>query len=214
MNGAGAFRIAKGTPAGQVSNTFDIANVTSGKAWLVVDLSGWHYTATPSATLERVRFAFLDNTDPVAAGSSTITAEMNIDRLGDGSLVLSGEAGNTGSTNIAADLPLSLTRSTNLRIVLELDKTVDQYSIYYQDGASPYGHLGTGELGLSTLNPGDRDGNSVRFAFTGQFNDTNEFVDVDRIFLTDVNPIPEPSAFLLVGVVAVGVWRARRYFSN
>ena len=92
MNGAGSFRINKQTVTGQVGNTFDIANVSTGKVWLVADIAGWLYTATASPTLERVRFAFLDNTDPVAANSSAITAEMNIDRLADNSLVLSGEA--------------------------------------------------------------------------------------------------------------------------
>ena len=45
--------------------------------------------------------------------------------------------------NTVADLPLSLTRSTNLTIVLELDKNLDQYSIYYKDGANPFAQLGT-----------------------------------------------------------------------
>jgi hypothetical protein len=200
MTGTGSFRIQKASPATQIGNTFDIPNVTTGKAWLVVDIAGWHYTATGSSTLERVRFGFLDNTDPVAANSSTITAEMTIDRLADNSLVLSGEALGTGvgATNIANDLTLTLSRSTPLRIVLELDKDLDQYSVYWKDGANPFQLLGTAELGPSSLNPGDRDGNSVRFAFTGLFNDTDEFFDVDRIFVTNMNPIPEPGTTLLV----------------
>jgi hypothetical protein len=211
MNGSGSFRIQKASPTGQVGNTFDIANVSTGKVWLVADIAGWHYTATASSTLERVRFGFLDNNDPVAAGSSTITAEMNIDRLADNSLALSGEGlPAAANTTIPADLPLALSRNTNLRIVLELDKTLDRYSIYYKDGAAPWGLLGTADLGASSNNPGARDGNSVRFAFTGLFNDTDEFFDVDRIFVTDVNPVPEPASFVLLVIAAVGVCFGRR----
>jgi hypothetical protein len=210
---SGSFRIQKGgeiTPVtGQVSNTFDIANVTSGKVWLVADIAGWNYTATASSPSERLRFGFLDNTDPVAAGSSTVTAEMTIDRLGNG-LILSGETLGTGSTNIGPDYAMGLARSTPLRIVLELNKTTDQYSVYYREGAGAYSLLGTADLGASTLNAGDRDGNSVRFAFTGSFNDTGEFVDVDRIFVTDVNPIPEPVSTVLAFMATAGLALVRK----
>ncbi len=188
VNG-GKFRINKQTVTGQVGNTLDIANVISGKAWLVAEIGGWNYTATASSPAERVRFGFLDNTDPVAAGSSTITAEMNIDRIGDGSLQLNGMALGTGSGNVSATLSLALVRNTPLTIVLELDKELDQYSVYYRDNAGPFAPLGTANLGASTLNAGDRDGNSVRFAFTGTFGDAGEFFDVDRLYLTDTSPL-------------------------
>ena len=74
-------------------------------------------------------------------------------------------------------------------MVLELDKNLDQYSVYYKDNTSPYALLGTAEFGASGLNPGDRDGNSIRFGATGSYNDTGEFVDVNRIYLTDVSPV-------------------------
>ena len=77
-------------------------------------------------------------------------------------------------------------------MVLELDKILDKYSVYYKDNTDPYQLLGTAELGASTLNPGDRDGNSIRFAPTGAFNDTGEFFDVNRIYLTDTSPIGGP----------------------
>ena len=81
-------------------------------------------------------------------------------------------------------------RSTPLTLVLELDKTLDQYSVYYKDGtAEPFTPLGTANLGASTLNPGDRDGNSIRFAFTGLFNDPGEFFDVNRMYVTDTSPL-------------------------
>jgi hypothetical protein len=211
---SGSFRIQKGGEVapvtGQVGNTFDIPNVTSGKVWLVADIAGWEYTVTGSTPLERLRFGFLDNKDPVAANSSTVTAEMTIDRLANNTLVLSGEALGTGSSNVAADLPLALSRSTPLRIVLELDKTTDQYSVYSREGAGAYALLGTANLGASSLNAGDRDGNSVRFAFTGTYSDAGEFVDTDRIYVTDVNPVPEPATCLMAGLAAIGLVAVRK----
>ena len=201
MNGAGAFHIVKGTPTGQVGNTFDIANVTSGKVWLVAEISGWLFTETPSSTSERVRFGFLDN-DPPAAGSSTIAAQMQIDRLPNNNLTITGDAGGTNATpTITGGPDLSRTRNTPLTLVLGIDADADTYTISYKDGASPFTTLGTGNLGersMGTL----REARSVRFAFTGQFNDTDEFFDVDRIYVTDTNPIPEPAAVLLLCVAA------------
>jgi hypothetical protein len=177
----------------------DIANVTTGKVWLVAELAGWNYTSTPSATSEEVRLAFLDN-DNMPPSGSTITAQMDIRRSGDALALVGMGALGTGATNVAGSYALPLVRSTPFTMVLELDKSLDQYSVYYKDNADPFQLLGTANLGASTLNPGDRDGNSVRFAATGAFNDTGEFVDVDRIYLTDTSPIGgpvEPTALTL-----------------
>jgi hypothetical protein len=189
----GSFRINKQSQMAQASNALDIANVSTGKVWLVTEIAGWNYTATASSTSERVRFAFMDNNDPPAAGNSTVTAEANIDRSGAG-LALRGEAlaAAGGATNIANSYALPLVRTTPFAFALELNKDSDQYSIYYKDNTDPYQFLGTGELGTSTTNAGDRDGNSLRFAFTGAFGDTGEFFDVNRIYLTNTNPITTP----------------------
>jgi hypothetical protein len=212
---SGSFRIQKGgeaTPVtGQVGNTLNIANVTSGKIWLVADIAGWSYTATPSTPSERVRFGFLDN-DPPAANSSTVTAGVNIDRLPSGNLTITGEAGGTGSTATIGggpDLPQS--RNTILSLVLEVDADADTYTIFYKDGAAPFASLGTGNLGersAAVL----REARSVRFAFTGTYSEAGEFVDVDRIYVTNVNPVPEPAALwlLVAGVGGLAGTRHRR----
>ena len=186
----GSFRIDK-TSTSLATAHIDIANVTTGKVWLVAEMSGWNYTATPSSTSEEVRLSFLDNDNDPPSGS-TITAQMQINRSG-GGLALVGNALPAGTaTNIAGSYALPLVRSSPFAMVLELDKNLDQYSVYYKDDTDPYQLLGTGELGVSTLNPGDRDGNSFRFASTGMFNDTGEFFDIDRIYLTDTSPIGGP----------------------
>lgn len=186
---AGKFRINKQTVATQVGNTLDIADVTTGKTWLVAEIAGWNYTTTASSPLERVRFGFLDNNDPVAAGSNMVTAEMNIDRVAGGGIELNGMALGTGNSSVSATLALGLVRSTPLTIVLELDKTLDQYSVYYKDNAGPFTPLGTANLGASGLRAGDRVGNSIRFAFTGTFGEPGEFFDLDRLYVTDVSPL-------------------------
>ena len=187
---SGKFRINKQTVAAQVGNTLDIADVSTGKIWLVAEIAGWNFTATASSpTAERVRLGFLDNSVPTA-GSNTITAEMNIDRLtADNSIVLSGEALGTGASNITTDFPLPLVRSTPFTMVLEVDKALDQYTVYYKDNTAPFATLGFANLGASIANPGDRDANSVRFAFTGQYGEPGEFFDVERIYVTDTNPV-------------------------
>jgi hypothetical protein len=206
---SGSFRIQKNTVTGQVGNTLEMANITSGKVWLVAEIAGWLYTATPSSTSERVRFGFLDN-DPPAAGSSTITAEMQIDRLPSGNLTVTGDAGGTGSTaTVASSADFGLSRNTPLLLVLEVDADTDKYTISYKDGASPLVSLPTGNLGersASVL----REARSVRFAFTGQFGDVGEFFDVDRIYVTTTNPIPEPTCLTLVGIAALGVFGRRQ----
>lgn len=186
----GSFRIQK-TTSNQSTNFLDIANVTSGKAWLVAETSGWLFTSTASSISEEVRFAFLDNDNPPTFGS-VITAQMRIVRSGAGlSLVGTGALGE-GASDIAGGYSLPLQRTTPFTMVLELDKELDQYSVYYKDDTSPFQLLGTANLGASTLNPGDRDGNSIRFAPTGAFDDTGEFFDINRIYLTNTSPISGP----------------------
>ncbi len=183
----GAYHITKST-SGLSTAFLDIANVTSGKVWLVAELSGWNYTSTPSSTSEEVRFGFLDN-DPPAVGSSTITAQMDIRRSPTALQLVGRGALGGGATDVAGAFALPLVRTTPFTMVLELDKVLDQYTVYYKDDTAAFATLGSGALGTSSLNPGDRDGNSIRFGATGQFNDTGEFVDISRIYLTDTSPV-------------------------
>lgn len=212
----GSFRLQKGgespTPVtGQVINVLNIANITSGRAWLVAELAGWSYTATASSPSERVRFAFVDN-DPPATNSSTITAEANIDRAG-GALQLNASALGVGAGSIAGTYSLPLVQTEPFKIAVEINKNLNTYSVHYKDGNDPWGTLGTavlGDVAASGMPTGIlRRGNGLRFAFTGTFNDTGEFVDVDRIYLTNLNPVPEPSS-LALGLLAAGLTLVRR----
>jgi hypothetical protein len=209
-NGAGSFRINKSSVTGQVGNTLDIVNVTSGKIWLVAEIAGWNYTATPSSTSERVRFGFLDNDVP-AAGSSTITAELQIDRLPSGNLTVTTDAGGAGSTATqSSSADFGLTRNTPLTLVMEVDADTDMFTASYKDGANPWVSLPAGNLGERSAGV-PREARSVRFAFTGTFGEAGEFFDVSRIYVTNTNPIPEPAGLTLLGVayLAAAGWRRR-----
>jgi hypothetical protein len=206
----GAFRIQKEMPTTQIGNTFDIADVSTGKIWLVADIRGWFYTEGPSTPSERVRFAFLDNATPTAS-SSTITAEMNLDRNGIG-LGVSGDAGGTGSTATIAPVgTMPLNNSINLRMALLVDADANTYSVYSRYGVGgPVVHVGTGNLGERSAGI-LREPRSVRFAFTGTYiEDNGEFVDVERIFVTDMRPIPEPGSIALAVLAGAALFAGRR----
>lgn len=200
----GKFRIQKQSVTGLASNYIDIENITSTsvtkKAWLVAEISGWNFTATAAG--EDVRFAFLNN-DTVPPSGSTITAQMRIFRSGD-ALALEGTALGptmTNATNIGTTKTLPLAQTNPLTIVLGLDKTVNQYSVYYKDGNNPFALLGTAE------NDTGRNGNSIRFGFTGTFGDVGEFFDVDRIYMTDSNPITDVVAPVTLSLIVNTVTR-------
>jgi hypothetical protein len=141
-----------------------------------------------------VRFSFLNNDSDPPAGS-TITAQMRIVRTADALELAGTGALGTGAQDIGPTYALPLTQTDPFTMVLELDKTVNQYSVYYKDGNDPFVLMGTAP------NASSRDGNSVRFAFTGTFGDVGEFFDVDRIYLTDTSPITDVVAPVTLSLI-------------
>ena len=196
----GNFGITK-TSTTLASAHIDIANVTTGKVWLVAEMAGWNFNSTVSSPGEEIRFAFLDNDNTPPSGS-IITAQMDIGRSSTLGLALRGRGAlGTGATDITGSYPLPLVQNDPFTMVLELDKDSDQYSVYYKDGNGAFASIGAAApLGTSTLNPGDRDGNSIRFAATGSFSDPSEFFNINRVYLTNTSPIVgpvEPTALTL-----------------
>jgi len=188
----GKFRIQKQSISVLASNYIDIENITNSKAWLVAEIAGWNYTTT--STSEQVRFSFLDNDNDPPSGS-TITAQMRIVRTADALELAGTGALGTGAQDIGPTYALPLSQTDPFTMVLELDKTVNQYSVYYKDGSDPFVLMGTAS------NAETRNGNSVRFAFTGTFGDVGEYFDVDRIYLTDTNPITDVVAPVTLSLI-------------
>ncbi len=186
----GSFRISK-TSTALATAHIDIANIdntTMGKAWLVAEIAGWNYVTTASALDAVVRFAFLDN-DNMPPSGSTITAQMQINRDSAGNLQLAATALGTGSTNIGNVSGLPLVQTDPFTMVLELDKDLNRYSLFYREGDASFQAGGTGDLGQKIGDTAIREGNSIRFGATGDFSDPGEFFDIDRIYLTDVSPL-------------------------
>ncbi|QDV72514.1 PEP-CTERM sorting domain-containing protein [Botrimarina mediterranea] len=189
-NGIGSLRIRNATTSLE-SNYLEIDNITTGKAWLVVEMAGWSFntdTINPAnfdpTNREQVRFAFLNNDNDPPSGS-TLTGQFQIERTTEGGVQLIGNTAGSGSTNIAGAYALTNDRSTPFTVALEVDvtDTVETYSVYYKDGAAPFTPLGTG-----TIAPG-RDANSIRFAISDSFAGDGEFFDINRVYLTDEDPL-------------------------
>jgi len=162
-----------------------IDNITSGVEYLVVDIAGWNVVADNGAELEDVGWAFLDN--DTGFNGSTIAAQARLFVFAPTVLRLEGTALGTGGTAVGTT-DFGMTRNTPLTISIKLDKDNDMYEVLYKDDAAPWASLGTGNLGNKLDDSGPRDGNSLRWRINNNFGAIGEFFDVDRIYLTDVDP--------------------------
>lgn len=186
----GVFRIQKGNQA-LSSNYLDIANITTGKAWLVAEMSGWSLSSVVgtddynSAEPEEVRFAFLNN-DTSPPSGSTITGQAVFIRNATGGFDLRGIGPAGGANDLQNVLSLDLARNIPFHVAVEIDTDTDLYSVYYKDGNSAYQLLGT------TSYVAGRNGNSLRFAINNSFAGSGEFFDISRIYVTDDSPFDGP----------------------
>jgi hypothetical protein len=181
----GVYRIMKDNDA-LGTNFLDNNNITTGKAWIVAEMSGWNFSSLvgpgefDEVEPEEIRFAFLNN-DGNNQGGSTITGQATIERTSAGGLQLVGKL-TTGAPEIGP-LALTLTRSTPFNVVLEIDETTETFSVFYKDNTNPYVQLGSPAPHVA-----GRNGNSVRFVANNHFGGTGEFFDISRIYVTDTSP--------------------------
>jgi hypothetical protein len=174
---AGSFLIEKNNN-NTASSYLQIDDITSGEAWLVMEIDGWNLTTYDPAEPEELRLGFLDND---TLGGSIITAQVEIERNGLGGIEINGQALGAGS-NLAAQ-PLDTVQSEPFTIVLHLDKDNNTYEIMYKDGNGAWASLGTGNVDPA------RDGNVLRFVANNHFGGPGEFFDIGRIYLSYDNPL-------------------------
>lgn len=190
----GSYRVVTDSAfdTGLESRYLDIANVDSGQIYLSATLSSWQFNAYDSTNSEQLRFTFLD--DDTGTSGSTVTAQVQIRRNADtGSMELFGDSiGTAGSFDIANTVDLPDSQSSDFTVVLAVDKTSNSFEVFYKDGANPSQSLGLG--GVSRA----RDVNSVRMVTNNfgaenfpDFNVFNEFANIDRIAVSDTNPLAD-----------------------
>jgi PEP-CTERM motif len=188
----GEYRIIKQNHS-TYRNVLDIANVTSDTIWYVAELGGWSFNSTVgehdfnAAELEQVNFSFIDLLDPESPTftSSRVTAQASINRQSNGTIALQGTALGDG-TNILQNANLMSTQSSPFTVVLELDKSDNEYSIYYRENGESFTSLGS-----ASVDPA-RNADAVRFYVNNSIGGTDEFFDVNRLYLTDTSPIIGP----------------------
>ncbi len=167
----------------------NIDSSTSGSRYIIVDVAGWDFRGPDligeSIDPEQIRFAFLD--DDTGTDGSAITAQVQITRdVTTGNIQLEGSALGSGASNLSSTAQLSTVQTNPFTMVLELDKANERYEIFYKDGSGPSQSLGSGSVAPS------RNGNSIRFVANNNFGtDLDENFTIDRIALTDVNPLTD-----------------------
>ena len=184
---SGAFFIGKDNNDFSTSH-LQIDNITAAigeSRFIVAEMTSWNFVGSVVGEGEELRFAFL--ADDTGTDGSTVTAEVRIDRNTDNEAIeLRGLAVGPGSNNIANRATLNTSQNVPFTMVLELNKQSNTYEIFYKDGSNPSQSLGTGNVA-----PG-RDGNSLRMVVNNNFGtDFSEFLNLDRVALTDVNPLDD-----------------------
>ena len=186
-DGAGDYEIKKFNDA-FAPNYLQIDDITSstvGSRFIAVDMSGWEFFDSVPGEGEEIRFAFLN--DDTGTSGSAVAAEVRVDRNTDTEAIeLRGLAVGVGSSDISDRATLNTAQANPFTMVLELNKTSNTYEVFYKDGSNP-----SQSLGMGSVVPA-RDGNSIRFVVNNNFgSDINEFLSIDRVALTDTNPLTD-----------------------
>lgn len=181
--GDGAFRIRRAL-GGPMTNLLYLDRQWAGKQWLVVDFRGWNMIGIAS---ERIQFGFIDD---FSSSSASTLAEVRLRRIADDPdhVQMMGRAfPSINGATLTAEQPIfSAQQNEPVRIVLEYDTQANSYTIHYRIAEGAYNLFGEGETDYSY------GANALRFYATNNFAEDGAFVDIERMFLTNLNPLTEP----------------------
>jgi len=201
----GVYRMSRAAGTGSPTTLWaDIPDQTieSAPVWAVIDFAGWNLITDTDQTI-RMDFT-------TTATGSTVAGGLRIDRSAGASpglqtATLYGQALGTGGSLTPDSFELAAFRDQPLSVAVMFDKANGIYEVsYFLPGASEFVSLGTGTIDAA------RNGAALRINFNNSFGGEGEYVDIARIYLTTVQPIPEPATLaLLLAALGIG-WVALR----
>lgn len=171
--------------------------------YFVTEFNSWDLSNSPSVS---IRLSLMDNLLPDL--NSQITAESRM-RISDGAFqmqaqALSAAAG--GESSSWGDI-VSPVLTEPLKIMTAYSKELHEYGVYYQYGNDPWQEFFYGAAATT------RDANSMRLVFGNITGD--DYIDINRIYLSTTNPIPEPQTYAMIAGVAIfGFVLYRRRFNK
>ena len=167
----------------------DTAAITSGTVYGVMELTWDFQSVLDPAENEQVRISLI-NSDP---RSTEITAEFRIERNDSDNIIMNGQAGPGGSSTDIADVTInngSLTQTDKFIAVVAANLDTDVYEVLYSnDAGASFLSVGTGMMDPS------RGVEAMRMALNNDL--VNDNVLIDRIYLTDENPVTTLDALTL-----------------
>jgi len=187
----------------------NIVDISSGQIWIGMDLF-WSFEG--GSTGENVKIG-VATANFSTGGSELAAVQLTGTRDGNRTTTLTGYANEVAPGADIPGLVIETGPSSDVggsngtyNFVLGVDLDNDTYEIWYRkDFTGAYTQLGT------TTATGDGTIRSLYVDVNGTMtsNPTENF-SIDRIFITDVNPIPEPSTFALVGLTGLAALFAIR----
>ena len=170
------------------TNYVDVTAITTGTVYGVIELT-WDFQSVLNPSENEAIRLTLVNADP---RSTQVTAEVQINRSDSDVIVIDGAADGTGSSDLLQTTLNggSLTQSDTFVGVVAADLDNDTYEILYStDDYATFQSAGTGSISPS------RGVESLRMVLNNNlFNDN---VLIDRVYLTDVSPVPSVDKLIL-----------------
>lgn len=174
----GSGKLVSTKPSGGIWNTYwAIPTDAPRKLWLSVDLSSWHLAGAKVKEALRAGFSTSDDDN-----KPQVVAQFIFERLPN-AMVVRGDALGDGATSVSGDgMSFQSTGTSPATLVVGLDQDAGTYSVGMRTAG------GVKQLGKGKTSPG-RPAKYIRFSIAGDLTDTEEQISVDRIAVTDTDPL-------------------------